>query len=77
MENSQRVVIAVIVVGAFGTFSKNREIWSLEEDFRPSRPEHYKNQLRYLEATYASEETWCYSDSSERNLFRSSVKAHK
>ena len=72
------VTVIPIVVEAHGTVPKNLKKdwmnWRFVKRLKPSRPQHYKNWLRYLEGPWRSEATCCHSNSSEKPLTRAVMK---
>ena len=69
---NKRVMVILIVLGAFGTVSKWVE--KRVEESKPSKLLHWWDQPEYSDESRRSEETYCYSDSSESPPANASVK---
>ena len=62
-----KLTVIPIVSGTLGTVLKNLERRRLDEESRPSKPQHYWGQLEFLEDSWRPEETCCHANSSERS----------
>ena len=67
-----------IVIGAFGTVTKGLlkglEDLKINDQWRPSKLQHYWEQPEYWEESWRFVETWCYSNSSKRPSALADVK---
>ena len=73
-----KVTIIPIVICAFGTVTKGLlkglEDWEYEEEWRPSKLQHYWERPEYWAESWRLEETYCHSNSSERPSTNTDLK---
>ena len=76
-----QVTILAIVIDAFGTVTKGllREwrTWKLANEWRPSKLQHYLEQLEYWEESWRLDETCCHTNSNEKPSALANVKNSK
>ena len=74
---NMKVTIILIAICAFGTvtkeLSKDWRTWKLEDEWRPSKQQHYWEWLEYWEKSRRLE-TCCHSNSSEKPSVKTDVK---
>ena len=77
-KKNMKVTVIQIVFGALRTVTKELvpglETWKLEDEWRPSKLQHYKDRPEYWEKSRKLEETWCHSNSSEKPSANAGVK---
>ena len=60
------VTMIAIVVCSLKSWKRDLEKWRLEEEWRPSRPQHSGGWLEYFGESWRAEETCCHSDLKEK-----------
>ena len=64
------MTITPIMIGAFGTVKKDYltewRTWKLEDEWRPSKLQHYWERPEYWEESWRLEEMLCNSNSREK-----------
>ena len=63
---NMKMTIIPIVIGAFGTVTKDWRTWNLADEWRPSKLQHYWERPEYWEESWRLEETCSHSNPSER-----------
>ena len=76
---NMKVTIIAIVIGVFGTVTKGllKGLEDMEDEWRPSKRQHYWERPEYWEESERLEGTCCHSNSSERPSDVADVKNSK
>ena len=68
-----KVTIITVVIAAFGTVSKGL-LEGMEDEWIPSKLQHYWERPEYWEESWGLEEAYCHSNASERSSGKTDVK---